>query len=133
MGARGLPPRNAKRVAAATRSVRARDQLVHHRTPNAGYTVGITALNVSIALFIEYSIRNAERTMGRVLNSRIAVGLGTLSYSMYLWQQLFFESHPNNVIQTFPINLLFVVAVSAASYVALEKPLLAWRRRLARA
>jgi len=100
--------------------------------PRIGYLFGITALNVLIALFIEYCVRSPDRIVGRFLAWRPMVALGTISYSMYLWQQLFFDAHPQNVTQTFPLDLVITVALATTSYFALERPLLAWRHRLSR-
>ena len=51
--------------------------------------VGITALNVALALTIERCVRAERGVVGRALNARPLVFVGQLSYSIYLWQQLF--------------------------------------------
>src|SRR5205814_2279158 len=58
--------------------------------------------------------------------------IGILSYSLYVWQQLFLLGFPANSSWafTFPINIVLIFAISAASYYLLEYPLLALRRRL---
>ncbi len=91
------------------------------------------------ALAITYLILSlAYRTQGvsfRVLNLPFMVHLGTLSYSLYVWQQLFL-SHPQVYgvegawALRWPFNLIAVLAVAWASYYLLEKPLLALRGRL---
>jgi peptidoglycan/LPS O-acetylase OafA/YrhL len=53
---------------------------------------------------------------------------------LYLWQQLFLRpgwEHPAHWWQHFPANIVATVAIAAASYYLLEKPMLNWGRRLA--
>jgi len=97
--------------------------------PRVGYLFGITAMNVGIVLVIEYCIRNAAGLVGRVLNARPIVALGIISYSTYLWQQLFFGGSTR---QPFPLNLVLTILVAITSYVVLERPLLGWRHKLSR-
>ena len=65
------------------------------------------------------------------LNSRPMVLLGTLSYSLYLWQQVFLDRDAGHAWVGFPLNVLLAIAVACASYYLLERPLLDLRRRLA--
>ena len=54
--------------------------------------------------------------------------LGRISYSLYLWQQLFFDGHflnsfrPLGFLQAFPIRWFALFAVATASYYLIEKP-----------
>ena len=57
--------------------------------------------------------------------------LGTLSYSLYLWQQVFLDRDAGHAWVGFPLNVLLAIAVACASYYLLERPLLDLRRRLA--
>jgi peptidoglycan/LPS O-acetylase OafA/YrhL len=65
------------------------------------------------------------QTPYRLLNARPVVWLGKISYSLYLWQQLFvFGTSPR------PWYLAFVaVAVASASYYLVEQPMLQMRER----
>jgi peptidoglycan/LPS O-acetylase OafA/YrhL len=58
------------------------------------------------------------------------VFVGTLSYSLYLWQQLFLNRESSAWINTFPQNLILAIAAALASYFLLEKPFLRLRHRL---
>jgi peptidoglycan/LPS O-acetylase OafA/YrhL len=49
---------------------------------------GITLTNILIAASLERFVRYHRLSAANLLNSRLAVYLGTLSYSLYLWQQL---------------------------------------------
>lgn len=53
----------------------------------------------------------------------------TLSYSLYLWQQLFLNRHSNAWTAAFPQNLLMTVSVSLASYFLIEQPSLPARQK----
>jgi peptidoglycan/LPS O-acetylase OafA/YrhL len=61
--------------------------------------------------------------------------VGRISYSLYLWQQLFLYwwSVDNGIdgasIAHFPANLVAAFVVATASYYLIERPLLAWRDR----
>jgi peptidoglycan/LPS O-acetylase OafA/YrhL len=55
--------------------------------------------------------------------------IGKLSYSLYLWQQLFFHY---SFIPMFPLNLIATVGLASVSYFLLEKPFLRLRSSLRR-
>lgn len=72
--------------------------------------------------------------ISRVLESAPLRWMGRLSYSLYLWQQVFLRPgwEPRaHWWQHFPANLAIAFAVAAASYYFLEKPMLHWGRHLA--
>jgi peptidoglycan/LPS O-acetylase OafA/YrhL len=83
--------------------------------------------------------------LGRVLEWAPLAWVGRMSYSLYLWQQLFFVAYPGNRaaglgwLQDWPWNALGLPACAAASHYLLERPLtrlgraLAERRRAAAA
>jgi peptidoglycan/LPS O-acetylase OafA/YrhL len=101
-------------------------------SPSVGLSllVGQTVINVGAALIIDWGIRFPESRAGRVLNARLAVWVGTISYSLYLWQQLFLaRQHPGSLTR-FPVNLLLVFVAASASYYFVEQPCLRLRERL---
>jgi peptidoglycan/LPS O-acetylase OafA/YrhL len=65
-----------------------------------------------------------------MINWRPVAFVGVLSYSLYLWQQLFLNRNSSAWSNTFPQNLCFAVAAALGSYFLLEKPLLKLRHRL---
>ena len=99
-----------------------------------GYTVvsvvGTSALNIGVAILIHRCVYLSRGWTGRVLNWRPVVFVGVLSYSLYLWQQLFLNRHSTAWVNAFPQNLLFAVTAALGSYLLLEKPLLRLRHRL---
>jgi peptidoglycan/LPS O-acetylase OafA/YrhL len=59
--------------------------------------------------------------------------VGRLSYSLYLWQQLFL-THTNAtlpVVQTWPFNVFAAFVFSAASYYLVEEPMIRVGHRIA--
>jgi len=69
------------------------------------------------------------------LNSRPLVWIGTISYSIYVWQELFLlrpgiSDFPLGPFGALPINLICVLAVSALSFYWLELPCIALGKRI---
>ena len=101
----------------------ANKQRVH---PKFFWLCCVPFLNVAFALTILRYVHAPQLPLGRMLNWRPLVVIGVLSYSIYLWQQLFLIQFraPVTVLQTFPLNVLAVVVCGAASYYLVEKPFL---------
>jgi peptidoglycan/LPS O-acetylase OafA/YrhL len=90
------------------------------------------ALNIFITAFIGYMVSNADSPLGRVLNWTPLVWLGTLSYSVYLWQQYFLHvQHSHNPLLSFPGNVIASMVVAMMSFYFVERPAIYWGRRLA--
>jgi peptidoglycan/LPS O-acetylase OafA/YrhL len=83
--------------------------------------VGFTLQGICITVLMLYAIERWDGRVGRFLNSPAVVWVGVLSYSLYLWQELFvgFGSTETNAV-----GLLFVVPAAAGSYYLVEKPML---------
>jgi peptidoglycan/LPS O-acetylase OafA/YrhL len=99
-----------------------------------GYTVvsvfGASIANACIAVLIHRSVYFPRDRIGRILNWRPVAFVGLLSYSLYLWQQLFLNHNSSAWVNAFPENFVFAIAAALSSYFLLEKPLLKLRRRL---
>jgi peptidoglycan/LPS O-acetylase OafA/YrhL len=108
--------------------------IVFARNPftKISWMFGETILNVSIAVVIAHVIQRPDDRFGRLLNTAPMVWIGTLSYSLYLWQQPFLNRHSSGVVQSFPFNILLAVAVAHASYLLVERPFLRLRQRIER-
>ena len=65
-----------------------------------------------------------------MLNWKPLAFVGTLSYSLYLWQQLFLNRTSGAAIAGFPLNLVLAFAAAATSFYLVEQPALRLRRRL---
>jgi peptidoglycan/LPS O-acetylase OafA/YrhL len=98
-----------------------------------GYTVvsvfGTSVINIGIAILIHRSVYCSRDWIGQILNWKPIAFVGGLSYSLYLWQQLFLNRNSTAWVNGFPQNLVFAVAASIGSYLLLEKPLLKLRHR----
>jgi peptidoglycan/LPS O-acetylase OafA/YrhL len=76
--------------------------------------------------------------LGRLLELPVVRWIGRLSYSLYLWQQLFLVAGaeprplPLGALQEWPLNLVALLTCAAISYYAIEQPALAFGHSLAR-
>jgi peptidoglycan/LPS O-acetylase OafA/YrhL len=100
--------------------------------PPAKYLVlaGYSLEGVGILLLLVWAIQNVEHPVGRVLNWKPVVHLGLISYSLYLWQQVFLVAGNPTWTGKFPLNLLCTIAAAEFSYFAIEKIFLRLRDRL---
>jgi peptidoglycan/LPS O-acetylase OafA/YrhL len=96
------------------------------------WLVGQTVMNVGIAVIIARALHAPDVGLGRVLNARPLVAIGVLSYSLYLWQQVFLNRRGEAIVQSFPLNLVLVALVAVASYHVIELPCLRLRVRIER-
>lgn len=72
----------------------------------------------------------ARSSLGvRLLSLPPLVGIGRISCSRYLWQEVFLNRHDTRVWTSFPLNLQLTFAAAAAPYYAVERPVLTWRDR----
>jgi peptidoglycan/LPS O-acetylase OafA/YrhL len=77
---------------------------------------------------IAVCIYNAVSNQWRWLNGKAMIWIGTISYSLYLWQQLFLNRNDQvHGWTAFPQNLLLAFACAAASYYLIEQPFLRLR------
>jgi peptidoglycan/LPS O-acetylase OafA/YrhL len=97
--------------------------------PRFNYLIAQTLMNISIALLIDYTITSPPLFLDKFLNSYIAVRVGVLSYSLYLWQQFFLIPEPSLVVQTLPAGVLFAVFSAFISYHFVERKALGLKVR----
>lgn len=105
-------------------------------TPVAWWAVMPLIQAVLIMAAIWMTIERRDGIAHRMLNAAPMVWLGTLSYSLYMWQQLFlghFTGSPlaDLAIYDWRVWWIFAVGAAAGSYYAVERPILALRDRLA--
>ena len=91
-------------------------------------TIGIPILNVGLVLMLDRYMRFADTTWtGRSLNWAPVAWIGTISYSLYLWQEpMACLTRPLPMI----VEILGALALAIASRHFIELPFLALRRRL---
>jgi peptidoglycan/LPS O-acetylase OafA/YrhL len=85
-------------------------------------------MNLGIVACVGWCLTHTGGRIARFLNWPPVVTLGVLSYSVYLWQQVFLP--PGSSGFTFPGNLLPIIPVAMASYLLVEQPALRLRRWL---
>jgi peptidoglycan/LPS O-acetylase OafA/YrhL len=114
----------------------------------ASWTIAVAVVAIAAGLFIggdisafdvtlRYSVEAAAMTaiiwsaasapttrIGRVLETRPLVWIGVLSYSLYLWQQLFLTPHSTHWTASFPLNVAFAGGAAVVSYYVVESPFL---------
>jgi peptidoglycan/LPS O-acetylase OafA/YrhL len=88
------------------------------------YTTLTTYVLVAMAIACTLEVR--EGLAHKWLNSRILTGIGLISYSLYIWQELFLMRapafHPMGVLSLFPLNFVCTVAAACVSYFFIEQP-----------
>ena len=90
-----------------------------------------------IPLLVVGTVVRPQGWVARFLETVPMRWIGRLSYSLYLWQQVFLVSAaverplPFGVIQSLPFNVGMVFAVAAVSYYLVERPMIKVGHRLA--
>lgn len=102
--------------------------------PSFHLPVGATVVNAGIAVCILWTVTHPAGPVGRLLESRAAAFIGVLSYSLYLWQQVFLDTGawPGLPGLGLGVRLALVLLAAMASFYLLERPLLALRARFRR-
>jgi peptidoglycan/LPS O-acetylase OafA/YrhL len=93
---------------------------------------------VAFALLLLDSVLNPQRAFYRLLNNRVICQVGVLSYSLYIWQQIFCTSFfwwPQTQLWwfSFPGWLAPTFLVATMSFYCLERPLFQLRSRFRQA
>jgi len=86
-----------------------------------------TVMNLSIAASADWAMRNPDSAVGRFLNLPAVSFMGVLSYSLYLWQQVFLNPETVNPSFAFPLNIILAVTMALVSYLLIEAPFLRFR------
>ena len=92
--------------------------------------IGVTLGNLAIAVTIHRCVLHPHGTVGRLLESAPLVWLGTLSYSIYLWQQMWIDRHSDAWPNAFPLNFVGALLCGTLSYYLVERPILRGYARL---
>ena len=99
--------------------------------------IGQGGLAIALAFLVAGTVVRPDSRFARLLEWPALRWLGRLSYSLYLWQQLFlaagvFKSAKLAAVQRFPLNLLMAFALAILSYYGVERPLIRLGHRLTR-
>ncbi len=88
--------------------------------PQIALGLGITVEGFLLAFLLFYFVTNPTSFAGRILNHSILVHIGLISYSLYLWQQLF--DGPVHIIRgSHGLWLISIFACAEVSYFFVEK------------
>lgn len=83
-----------------------------------------------LAALMLVTLLHPKQGLARVLCWRPLRAVGALSYSLYIWQELFFTPQDAGWWTRFPFSLALVFATAAGSYYLIEKPAIAFGARL---
>jgi peptidoglycan/LPS O-acetylase OafA/YrhL len=100
------------------------DRIKGHHVGYLTTPFGRTIISFSIAYLIASAITIKDNNTYKLLNHPVMVYIGTLSYSIYIWQQFFLLSQAAYWpvwARFFPVNVMLVIVVSMASYYWWEK------------
>jgi peptidoglycan/LPS O-acetylase OafA/YrhL len=93
------------------------------------YLIGQSIANLGVFLLIDRCVRYPDNLTGAVLNWRPLALIGTWSYSIYLWQELFLEDETGGFDLHFPLNVIATFVVSILSYYLVEQTFLRMKGR----
>lgn len=88
--------------------------------------LGNTVTSLCIGGVLVYAVANARSITGRVLNARVVRHIGIISYSIYLWQQLFTSGD----LFRGPYIYLLILIAAELSFWLIERPAQRLRARL---
>ncbi len=100
------------------------------------FTFGFTLESIAILYLLLYFVSKPGSIGGRVLNAKALVHIGSISYSLYLWQQLWLSPAgivpyrwSTSMLGKLPLNLIATFLAAECSWNLVERPLLKFRRR----
>jgi peptidoglycan/LPS O-acetylase OafA/YrhL len=89
-------------------------------------------VNLTMALLVGLTVVDPDSLVGRFLELPALRIVGRLSYSLYLWQQLFFHAdHEGLWFQSFPLNIACIFICAGLSYYFIERPAIRLGHRIA--
>jgi peptidoglycan/LPS O-acetylase OafA/YrhL len=96
----------------------------------------LTIKPIVIALMILGTVTNCSKMLSYVLERPFFTLIGRLSYSIYLWQQLFMVWNEASIssfgiLQSLPFNILATFTCATLSYLYIERPMIAAGHRIA--
>ena len=95
-----------------------------------------TSLAFLFPLVVMGSVLHPDNWLGQILEFAPLRFIGRISYSLYLWQMLFFTGHryplnPLGILERWPLNMLLTFACALTSYYFIERPMMRLGHKLA--
>ncbi|MDZ8055063.1 MAG: acyltransferase family protein [Aulosira sp. ZfuVER01] len=90
-------------------------------------SIGLTIDAIILGILIAWLHANPLSYANRLLSIPFLVYVGKISYSLYIWQQLFLTNENATISGIFPYNLGFSFLAGMASYYLIEKPCLKFK------
>lgn len=93
----------------------------------------LTVQEVLVAVVLTQLVLSDDKWLGTIFRWRPLRYCGAISYSLYLWQQLFLVTAVPSwgSLRRLPLSILVPFLIAAASYHLMEKPLLGLKNRVA--
>jgi peptidoglycan/LPS O-acetylase OafA/YrhL len=91
-----------------------------------------TVVSMALPVLIGYTVLRPRELLGRFLDWPVLQWVGRLSYSLYVWQMLFFTPTQDLPVQTFPMALIGTALCAVLSFYLVEQPATNYGRRLSR-
>jgi len=91
---------------------------------------GMTLRALCAAFIIAWLGRNLDSWPAKFLNTTPMRAIGILSYSLYLWQELFMNKGKHTFSNSFIVGVSASLVAACISYFLVEKPFMGLRRRL---
>jgi peptidoglycan/LPS O-acetylase OafA/YrhL len=104
--------------------------LLSHLSYRFELLLGVSLNAFALAAVLWVCVNRPAGLAGRLLGSRPLVLLGTLSYSLYLWQQVFLNRAHSGWACRWPVNVGLALLAAAASYLVVERPFLRLKEHL---
>lgn len=89
----------------------------------------LSAMALALSLLLWTGIHATNGLYSWLLKQRWLIYIGTLSYSLYLWQQLFLNFTSRQWWNIIPLNIVLAFTCAIISYHCIEQQLLTWRSR----
>ncbi len=85
-------------------------------------SIGITLNVICLGILIVWIHNNPNSYLSKLLSNPILVYIGQISYSIYIWQQLFLTDQNTTITGIFPYNIGFSILAGMVAYYLIEKP-----------
>jgi peptidoglycan/LPS O-acetylase OafA/YrhL len=89
-----------------------------------------TVSAILVAMMIWCCVNDPRSIVHELLETRPLRALGVLSYSLYLWQQVFITPARGTGVFDFPFNMMAAFGIALLSYSLVEAPFLRLKRRI---